>query len=69
QYHACQEKFSGSDGTAGDGVKDGRDVQVFVDSLVNHGPVSAGLCAYELNGDGIVSEADVEGFVGRLVGE
>lgn len=51
----------------GDAVVDGRDVQGMVDALVGLSPVSAALCAYELNGDGIVSEADVDAFVGRVL--
>lgn len=52
----------------GDGTVDGRDVQGMVDALVGFSPVSAALCAYELNGDGIVSKADVDAFVGRVLG-
>lgn len=51
----------------GDAVVDGRDVRGMVDALVGFSPVSAALCAYELNGDGIVSEADVDAFVGRVL--
>jgi hypothetical protein len=58
---------AGSADGNGDGNVDGRDVQVFVDALVNFAPVSPVLCAYELNGDGVVNVDDVGPFVVRLL--
>ena len=53
----------------GDGVVDGRDVQVLVDVLTGFAPVSAAMCAYDLTGEGIVNVDDLGLFVGRLLGE
>jgi hypothetical protein len=58
---------AGSADGNGDGAVNGRDVQAFVEALVNHGPVSAASCAYELTGEGVVDLGDVEAFVSRLL--
>ena len=58
---------SGSVDGNGDGTADGRDIAAFVSGLVNHEPVSTGLCAYDLSGDGIVNLDDLGPFVARLL--
>lgn len=50
-----------------DGLVDGRDIAIFVNSIVNFAPVSAPLCAFDLTGEGVVSEADISPFVARLL--
>ena len=50
------------------GQVDVRDVQPFVDALMNSAPVSAVLCAYDLTGEGIVNLDDLPAFVDRLLG-
>ncbi len=59
---------TGSADGNGDTLSDGRDIQAFIDSLINHHPVSSSLCAYDLNADGVVNLADVPGFTQKLVG-
>lgn len=55
-----------ADGNA-DGLLDARDIQPFVDQIVNFAPVSPTLCAYDLTGDGVVDLADLDAFVARLL--
>lgn len=50
-----------------DGHVDGRDIALFVNSIVNFAPVSAPLCAFDLTGEGVVSEADIPPFVAHLL--
>lgn len=55
------------DGDAG-GTADGDDVQGFMNTLLQGGSPNAGYCAYDMTGDGVVSAADVPGFVNALLG-
>lgn len=52
-----------------DSLVDGRDIALFVDSLVKFAPVSAPLCAFDLTGEGIVNPDDIYHFVTRLLAE
>jgi len=51
-----------------DGTVDARDIQPFIDAIVNFAPVSAQLCTYDLTGEGIVDLNDLAPFVSRLLG-
>jgi len=51
----------------GDSRADGLDIQGFTNALLVGGPPSPGYCAYDMNGDGTVSMADVNPFVQLLL--
>ncbi|MBI5762671.1 MAG: immunoglobulin domain-containing protein [Planctomycetes bacterium] len=55
-----------ADGNA-DGLADGKDIPIFVKSLTDFAPVSQSLCAFDMNSDGILSLADLDPFVSRLL--
>ncbi|HKQ47132.1 MAG TPA: immunoglobulin domain-containing protein [Phycisphaerae bacterium] len=48
-------------------TSDGADLQRFVDSILNRGPMTRGYCAYDMNDDGAVDASDVPLFVDRLL--
>ncbi len=52
----------------GDGLRNGLDIQGFVDTVLAPGAASpAEFCAADMNGDGVVTFADVPGFVTCLL--
>ncbi|OQZ02012.1 MAG: hypothetical protein B6D36_13550 [Planctomycetes bacterium UTPLA1] len=60
--------FSGGTGD-GDvsGSTDGLDIQGLVNALTNGGAPSAAYCAYDMNADGVVDEADLPLLVALLL--
>lgn len=60
--------LSGSGDPNDDGLVDGLDVQGMVDALLFSGQPAGPYCACEMNGDGIVTQADVPILVSMMLG-
>lgn len=59
---------TGSGDGNGDKLADSRDIQSFIDALINHDPVGSSLCAFDFTAEGQVDLADIPGFTQKLLG-
>jgi len=59
---------SGDGDGNGDGRSDGQDIADMSATLINGTPQGRGLCAYDMNGDGVVNTGDIPMFISRLLG-
>jgi cytochrome c peroxidase len=58
---------SGSGDGNGDGLANGAEIQGFIDILISGGGRGPGACAYDMDGDGLVTTADLNFFVFALL--
>ena len=61
------ESGTGDGDGNGDGVADGQDVAGFVTMVITGVSQGRGICAYDMNADGVVTPADLPLFVSRLL--
>ena len=52
----------------GSGAADGRDIAGFIAAFLHSASSGTAPCAYDMNGDGVVNEADIVLFANRLLG-